>query len=63
MIIDNLKIIEPGHQIRLRENMVHGENFVILPKFAFKSLSKWYGCNRVIELTVHEFKLSEFATR
>jgi hypothetical protein len=39
--------------------MCYNEDFVILPRYVFNSLSKWYECNKVIELTVHKLKISE----
>ena len=58
-----MKLIEPGHQLRLRENMIYDKDFVICPKFVFKSLSKWYRCNKVIELSAHESKIGDAAMR
>jgi hypothetical protein len=61
--MDNEKLVEPGHSIRLRENKYHEEHFVICPKYVFKPLSKWYKCNKVLELNVHESKIGEMALR
>lgn len=41
---------------RLRDDVVYREHFVIVPKYAFKSLSTWYACNCTIERPVHTFK-------
>jgi hypothetical protein len=35
---------------------VLNEDFVIVPKFVFYPLSKWYNCNKVIERKVIEYK-------
>ena len=54
--IDNQRLIEPYHERRLRDDMAYGIHFVVVPKYVFKSLSKWYNCNAVIERQVHWFK-------
>ena len=51
-IIDNLSLIEEGHEHRLKENKNYMEAFVLVPKFVFGALSKWYPCNKVIERVV-----------
>ena len=32
-------------------------DFIIVPKYVFKPLSKWYTCNKVIERSVNEIKI------
>lgn len=54
--IDNQRLIEPYHESRLRDGMAYGIHFVVVPKYVFKSLSKWYKCNAVIERQVHWFR-------
>lgn len=54
--IDNQRLIEPYHVHRLRDDMVYGVHFVIVPKYVFKSLRTWYSCNCTIERPVHSFK-------
>ena len=48
--IDNLQFIAADHHTRWREEISWDLDFVIVPKYVFKSLSKWYKCNKVIEL-------------
>ena len=50
--IDNLKLMHEGHQLRQREDMEYGRDFVLVPRYVCKSLSNWYGCNKTIELPV-----------
>ena len=51
-IIDNLSLIEEGHEYRLRDGINYNEDFIILPKFAFRALSTWYPCNKVLRRAV-----------
>ena len=39
--------------------MSFNEDFVIVPKYVFNSLSKWYKCNKTIELKVHQCKTAD----
>ena len=41
--------MEPYHKYRLKDHCQYLSEFVILPKFVFRPLSKWYGCD--VELT------------
>ena len=52
--IDNAQLIEEGHQFRLKEGSNYYEQFIIVPKFVFNSLSTWYPCNRIIEREVNQ---------
>jgi len=45
--------MEQGHEYRLKDSMTYNEDFVIVPKYVYNSLSKWYKSNKTIELTVH----------
>jgi hypothetical protein len=58
MLIDNERLIEEGHQYRLRDGLNLNEHFVVLPKFVFKALSSWYPCNLTIERAVIKRKAS-----
>ena len=51
-VIDNLGLIEEGHQYRLKEEVNYNEDFIIVTKFVFASLSTWYECNLVIQRNV-----------
>lgn len=63
MIIDNKKLIEKNHQFRLRESLEFNEDFVIVPKYVFLPLSKWYDCNLIIKRTVHQSKIFQNIVR
>lgn len=41
-----------GHVSRKNEELIYGEDFVVVPKYVFKSLSKWYPCNKMMGLYV-----------
>jgi hypothetical protein len=49
--IDNSSLIENMHNLRLKEILL-GIDFIVVPRFMFFPLSKWYGCNKVIERKV-----------
>ena len=50
--IDNNKFISPDHSLRWRDELLWKQDFVVVPKCVFRALSKWYQCNKMIELTV-----------
>jgi hypothetical protein len=43
--------MEPYHTLRLKDTLF-GTDFVLLPRFLFFPLQKWYSCNLVIERKV-----------
>lgn len=45
--IDNLSLIEDGHEFRMKE-VYYNENFIIVPKSVYRPLSRWYNCNKEI---------------
>jgi len=49
-VIDNIQFIANDHHTRWSEEVCWQQDFVVVPKYVFKSLSKWYKCNKVIEL-------------
>ena len=51
-MIDNQSLIEKGHKFMMKESY-YNENFVILPKYAYRALSKWYPCNLELERKVN----------
>jgi hypothetical protein len=53
-LIDNDSLILPHHSLRLNDAL-YGTDFVLLPRFVFFPLSKWYGCNKVIERRVIQY--------
>jgi len=61
-MIDNQTLIEEGHDYRLKE-VTYNEEFVIVPKFVFRSLSRWYQCNMVIERIVLKEKVDKKANQ
>lgn len=54
-IIDNQNLLEPMHDFRMKE-VVYNEDFIIVPKFVFVPLSKWYNCTKTIERKVISYK-------
>jgi hypothetical protein len=54
--IDNQKLLVDNHQFRVKDSMVFEEDFVIVPKYVFVPLSKWYKCNAIIKRSVHMSK-------
>jgi len=54
-VIDNASLVEPLHELRLKE-VTYGEGFMLVPKFVFFPLSKWYKCTKVIERKVISYK-------
>jgi len=54
-VIDNLTLMEPLHELRMRD-VVYNEDFILLPKFVFFALSKWYKTTKIIERKVIQYK-------
>ena len=54
--IDNRKLLQNDHEMRLKEDKLFGEDLVIAPKYVFKPLSTWYDCNKIIKRKVHQTK-------
>jgi hypothetical protein len=50
-LIDNLSLLEDKHSYRLKD-VIFGTDFIIIPRFMFFPLSKWYKCNQMIERKV-----------
>ncbi len=46
--------MEPNHSSRLKE-VLFGTDFVLLPRYVFFALSKWFSCNLVIERKVIQY--------
>ena len=55
-VIDNASLVEPMHDLRLKDEISYGENFIFVPKFVFYPLSKWYKLTKVIERKVINYK-------
>lgn len=54
-IIDNANLMEPLHELRLKD-VTYGDGFILVPRFVFYPLSKWYKCTKVIERKVISYK-------
>jgi hypothetical protein len=54
-IIDNANLMEPLHELRLKD-VTYGDGFILVPRFVFYPLSKWYKCTKVIERKVVSYK-------
>jgi DUSP domain len=53
--IDNASLVENLHSQRLKE-VQYGVDFILVPRFVFFPLSKWFACNKVIERKVISYK-------
>jgi len=53
--IDNASLLEPMHNLRMRD-VEYGVDFIIVPRFVFFPFSKWYSCNKIIEKKVVCYK-------
>ena len=54
-IIENKKLMEDMHKYRLKD-LSYKEDFVLVPKYVFFPLAKWYDCDRTITRQVISFK-------
>lgn len=54
-VIDNANLLEPLHEQRFKE-VTYGEGFILVPKFVFFPMSKWYKCTKVIERKVISYR-------
>jgi hypothetical protein len=54
-VIDNACLVENLHSSRLKD-VQYSQDFIIVPRFVFFPLSKWYSCNKVIERKVIKYK-------
>lgn len=52
--IDNRGLLEQYHQFRMRD-LVYKQDFVLVPKYVFFPLSKWYPCDKVITRQVIKY--------
>jgi hypothetical protein len=57
-IIDNASLLEPYHELRLKE-VLYNANFILVPRFVFYPFSKWYKCTKTIERKVITYKQSK----
>ena len=46
--------MEPSHQFRMKD-LVYKQDYILLPKFVFFPLSKWYSCDKVITRQVIKY--------
>ena len=49
--IDNKKLMMEMHQFRMKD-LTYKQDFVLLPKYVYHPLSKWYSCEKEITRTV-----------
>jgi hypothetical protein len=54
-VIDNACLVENLHSSRLKD-VQYSQDFIIVPRFVFFPLSKWFSCNKVIERKVIKYK-------
>jgi DUSP domain len=55
-IIENGALVEPKHAFRLKDNLEFMTDYLLLPKFVFWPLSKWYACDKEIERVVISYR-------
>lgn len=48
-MIKNSALVEQRHSERLKDGVEFMIDYLLLPKFVFWPLSKWYACDKVIE--------------
>jgi hypothetical protein len=51
-VIDNASLLEPMHDLRFKDEISYGDRFILVPRFVFYPLSKWYKITKVIERRV-----------
>ena len=54
-IIENASLVEPFHEYRLKE-VLYNQDFLIVPRYVYFPLSKWYKCTKLIERKVITYK-------
>lgn len=45
LAINNKRLLVENHQYRMKDSMLYGDDFIILPRYVFKPLSHWYECD------------------
>jgi hypothetical protein len=55
-MIENKSLLEQKHKYRFKEHYQYLSEYVLLPKFVFLALAKWYGCDVVLPRTVISYK-------
>ena len=45
--IENMALMEPNHQFRMKD-LMYKQDYILVPKFVFYPLSKWYSCDKII---------------
>ena len=53
--IDNRSLMEDMHQFRMRD-LTYKQDFVLLPKYVYHPLSKWYNCDKEITRSVIQYR-------
>ena len=53
--IDNKSLMEEMHSFRMKD-LTYKQDFVLLPKYVFYPLSKWYSCDKEITRSVIQFR-------
>ena len=53
--IDNKALMEDMHQFRMKD-MTYKEDFVLVPRYVYYPLSKWYACEKTITRQVIQYK-------
>ena len=53
--IDNKSLMEEMHTFRMKD-LTYKQDFVLLPKYVYYPLSKWYSCDKEITRSVIQFR-------
>ena len=54
-VIDNKSLMEEMHQFRMKD-LTYKQDFVLLPKYVYYPLSKWYQCEKEITRNVIQYR-------
>ena len=54
-MIDNKSLMEEMHQFRMKD-LTYKQDFVLLPKYVYYPLSKWYRCEKEITRNVIQYR-------
>jgi len=53
--IDNKSLMEDMHQFRMKD-LTYKQDFVLLPKYVYYPLSRWYSCDKEITRSVIQYR-------
>ena len=53
--IDNKSLMEDMHQFRMKD-LTYKQDFVLIPKYVYYPLQKWYSCEKEITRSVIQYR-------